>query len=52
MLAGWRVIRITWRHLQERPEKLAADLRRLLSRADEAGSREAKEEVGEACLGT
>jgi very-short-patch-repair endonuclease len=31
MLAGWRVIRITWRHLHERPEKLAADLRRLLA---------------------
>lgn len=29
-LAQTRVIRITWRHLKERPEKLAADLRRLL----------------------
>ena len=30
MLAGWRVTRITWRHLVKRPEKLAADLRRQL----------------------
>jgi very-short-patch-repair endonuclease len=33
MLAGWRVIRITWRHLHEHPEKLAADLRGLLAAA-------------------
>ncbi|HET6829796.1 MAG TPA: DUF559 domain-containing protein [Solirubrobacterales bacterium] len=30
MLAGWRVIRVTWRHLHEGREKLAADLRHLL----------------------
>jgi very-short-patch-repair endonuclease len=28
--AGWRVIRITWRQLQEEPELVEADLRRLL----------------------
>jgi len=30
--AGWRVIRITWRQLQEGPELVEADLRRLLLR--------------------
>ena len=29
-LAGWRVVRITWRQLQEQPARLAADLRKLL----------------------
>ena len=28
--AGWRVIRITWRQLHQTPERVAADLRRLL----------------------
>lgn len=28
--AGWRVVRVTWRQLTERPEELEADLRRLL----------------------
>ena len=30
-VAGWRVIRVTWRQLYEQPEALAADLRKLLS---------------------
>jgi hypothetical protein len=29
--AGWRVVRVTWRQLTERPEGLEADLRRLLT---------------------
>jgi very-short-patch-repair endonuclease len=29
--AGWRVIRVTWRHLGEDPRALAADLRALLA---------------------
>lgn len=35
-VAGWRVVRITWRQLHEEPGALAADLRALLR---EAGSR-------------
>jgi very-short-patch-repair endonuclease len=31
--AGWRVVRVTWRQLHEGPEKLAADLRRMLAAA-------------------
>jgi uncharacterized protein DUF559 len=27
---GWRVIRITWRQLHDQPDRVAADLRRLL----------------------
>jgi Protein of unknown function (DUF559) len=30
--AGWQTIRITWRHLHDEPEAVAADLRRLLDR--------------------
>lgn len=29
-LAGWRVVRITWRQLREDPERVARDLRKLL----------------------
>lgn len=29
-LAGWRVVRITWRQLHEEPERVATDLRKLL----------------------
>ncbi len=29
-VAGWRIVRITWRQLTEHPEELEADLRRLL----------------------
>jgi very-short-patch-repair endonuclease len=29
-VAGWRVIRVTWRHLRDQPEVLASDLRKLL----------------------
>lgn len=29
-VAGWRVVRITWRQLRDEPEQLAADLRALL----------------------
>jgi len=32
-LAGWRVIRITWRQLRDEPHELAADLRQLLGRS-------------------
>jgi predicted transcriptional regulator of viral defense system len=32
-VAGWRVIRITWRQLRDDPEALAADLRALLARS-------------------
>jgi very-short-patch-repair endonuclease len=31
-IAGWRVIRITWRQLHEKPKKLAGELQALLSR--------------------
>jgi hypothetical protein len=31
-VAGWRVVRVTWAHLRDAPERLAADLRRLLTR--------------------
>ncbi len=31
LLAGWQVVRVTWRHLHAGRAKLAADLRRLLS---------------------
>jgi hypothetical protein len=27
---GWRVVRITWRQLEEEPERIAADLRKML----------------------
>jgi hypothetical protein len=30
-LAGWRVIRVTWRQLHDEPEALARDLRALLA---------------------
>ncbi len=30
--AGWRVIRITWRQLEQKPDLVEADLRRLLLR--------------------
>jgi predicted transcriptional regulator of viral defense system len=30
-VAGWRVLRITWRHLRTQPDTVAADLRRLLA---------------------
>lgn len=30
-VAGWRVVRITWRQLQQEPQAVAADLRRLLA---------------------
>ena len=30
LVAGWRVVRVTWRQLHERPVRLAADLRALL----------------------
>jgi very-short-patch-repair endonuclease len=29
-VAGWRVVRVTWRQLASEPEALATDLRRLL----------------------
>jgi very-short-patch-repair endonuclease len=29
-VAGWRIVRVTWRQLTEHPEELEADLRRLL----------------------
>jgi very-short-patch-repair endonuclease len=32
LLAGWRVVRITWRQLRDTPELIAADLRELLER--------------------
>ena len=32
-VAGWYVIRVTWRQLHEEPEALAADLRRMLASA-------------------
>ena len=32
LLAGWRVVRITWRQLRDTPEVIAADLRELLER--------------------
>jgi very-short-patch-repair endonuclease len=31
-VAGWRVVRVTWRHLHDDPAALAADLRGLLGR--------------------
>ena len=31
--AGWRVIRITWRQLEQEPDLVEADLRRLLQPA-------------------
>jgi very-short-patch-repair endonuclease len=33
-VAGWRIIRVTWRQLHEQPEALANDLRRLLGSAE------------------
>jgi very-short-patch-repair endonuclease len=30
-VAGWRVVRITWRQLRDEPERVAADLRKLLA---------------------
>jgi very-short-patch-repair endonuclease len=32
LLAGWRIVRITWRQLRDTPEVIAADLRELLER--------------------
>ena len=34
MLAGWRVVRFTWRQLTREPERVAATLRALLAQAD------------------
>ncbi|MQA72889.1 MAG: DUF559 domain-containing protein [Solirubrobacterales bacterium] len=31
--AGWRIVRVTWRQLQNEPDRLAADLRAALARA-------------------
>jgi very-short-patch-repair endonuclease len=31
-VAGWRVVRVTWRHLRDDPGAVVDDLRRLLSR--------------------
>ena len=31
LVAGWRVVRVTWRQLHERPARLSADLRGLLA---------------------
>jgi len=36
MLAGWRVVRFTWRQLTREPERVAATLRALLAQADAA----------------
>ena len=33
LVAGWRVVRVTWRQLHERPARLSADLRGPLPRA-------------------
>ena len=35
--AGWRVLRVTWRQLHERPREIAATLRALLTPAQAAG---------------
>jgi very-short-patch-repair endonuclease len=35
--AGWRVIRITWRQLERTPDRVAADLRRLLGTVSPCG---------------
>jgi len=34
MLAGWRVVRFTWRQITREPERVAATLRALLAQAD------------------
>jgi very-short-patch-repair endonuclease len=36
-VAGWRVVRVTWRQLHDEPEALAADLRRILRPARAPG---------------
>jgi hypothetical protein len=33
MLAGWRVVRFTWRQVVDRPEQVAATVRALLAAA-------------------
>jgi very-short-patch-repair endonuclease len=38
-LAGWQVIRLTWRQLTEQPERLIRDLRRLLAERRRHNSR-------------
>jgi very-short-patch-repair endonuclease len=30
-LAGWIVVRVTWKHVTSRPDRLAADLRELIA---------------------
>ena len=41
LLAGWTVVRFTWRQITEEPLRVAAQLAALLSRADPAGRRSA-----------
>jgi very-short-patch-repair endonuclease len=36
-VAGWRVVRVTWRQLRDDPVALAGDLRRLLAVTARAG---------------
>lgn len=33
-LAGWRVVRVTWRQLRDERDELARDLQRLLDRGE------------------
>jgi very-short-patch-repair endonuclease len=35
---GWRLIRITWRHLHQDPEAVVADLERILARQRSSSS--------------